>query len=31
MEHLFLYQYDSLPADRQTDYLVEVAKRNLNK
>ena len=31
MEHLFLYQYDSLPADRQTDYLVEVAKRNLER
>ena len=31
MEHLFLYQYDSLPADKQLDYLIEVAKRNLEK
>lgn len=31
MEHLFLYQYDSLPADGQADYLIEVAKRNLEK
>ena len=28
MEHLFLFQYDSLPPDRQADYLVEVAYLN---
>ena len=31
MEHLFLYQYDSLTSDRQTEYLLEVVKRNLEK
>ena len=28
MEHLFLYQYNSLPADKQDDYLVEVVLMN---
>ena len=28
MEHLFLFQYNSLPADRQDAYLVEVVKMN---
>ena len=29
MEHLFLYQYNSLPQDRQNKYLIEVVMRNL--
>lgn len=29
MEHLFLYQYDSLSPERQKEYLLEVVKRNL--
>ena len=28
MEHLFLYQYNSLPADKQDDYLIEVIRMN---
>ena len=28
MEHLFLYQYNSLPADKQDDYLIEVVMMN---
>ncbi len=28
MEHLFLYQYNSLPADKKDDYLAEVVKMN---
>ena len=28
MEHLFLYQYNSLPADKQNDYLLEVVRLN---
>ena len=29
MEHLFLYQYNSLPQERQNKYLIEVVMRNL--
>ena len=29
MERLFLYQYASLPSDRQKEYLLEVVKRNI--
>ena len=29
MEQLFLYQYNSLPANRQQDYLTEVVKINI--
>ena len=29
MEHLFLFQYNSLPADRQEDYLKEVVRINI--
>ena len=28
MEHLFLYQYNSLPADKQQSYLMEVIEMN---
>ena len=28
MEHLFLYQYNSLPANKQDDYLIEVVQMN---
>ena len=28
MEHLFLYQYNSLPASKQDDYLIEVVQMN---
>jgi hypothetical protein len=28
MEHLFLYQYNSLPAEKQDTYLVEVVEMN---
>ena len=28
MEHLFLYQYNSLPADKQEEYLAEVVQMN---
>lgn len=28
MEHLFLFQYNSLPTDRQNAYLAEVVKMN---
>lgn len=28
MEHLFLYQYNSLPAEKQDAYLVEVVEMN---
>ena len=28
MEHLFLFQYNSLPADKRDDYLVEVVLMN---
>lgn len=31
MEHLFLYQYDSLSPERQREYLLEVIKRNLDR
>ena len=30
MEHLFLYQYNSLPQDRQDTYLTEIIMMNLN-
>ncbi len=30
MEHLFLFQYNSLPANRQDDYLLEVVQMNRN-
>ena len=28
MEHLFLYQYNSLPESKQDDYLIEVVQMN---
>ena len=28
MEHLFLFQYNSLPADKQDGYLMEVVRMN---
>ena len=28
MEHLFLFQYNSLPAGKQDDYLIEVVQMN---
>ena len=28
LEHLFLFQYNSLPADKQNDYLAEVVRMN---
>ena len=31
MEHLFLFQYNSLPADRQYNYLREVIRINVSK
>ena len=31
MEHLFLFQYNSLPADRQYNYLSEVIRINVSK
>lgn len=31
MEHLFLYQYNSLPAERQDAYLMEVVEMNRKK
>lgn len=31
MEHLFLYQYNSLPEEKQDAYLMEVVQMNLKK
>lgn len=31
MEHLFLYQYNSLPTDKQEAYLLEVVRMNMDR